>query len=305
VSKKTWIKIKRGLLDPKHRERLGVRIWLYLHILDRANWDQGAVLEWRDEGEAKVLEMDLSTLRIQRRQLEADGYIRCERRGHSQRLIVLKWVNPREYTGRVYNPPDVAGMTKRPSVENLTLEDGLAVASEGPSDNQSDRSSDNQSVQLPTLGVLKYLRPHTITPHTITGHEDDDDGAAERFALVVRAWETTSGPITAGIAEDLGDLVGETDIHRLKLPPGAAGAGLSGEEWLCAAIQEARVSSDGRRPNVKFIQRILERWMVDGFKAARRPGGGSRPATGPDAIDAWAERKSRRTPAEGVKHGND
>jgi len=287
--KKTWIKVKRGLLDSKHRERLGIRIWLYLHILDRANWDRGAVLEWRDEGEAKVLEMDLSTLRIQRRQLEADGYIRCERRGHSQRLIILKWVNPREYTGRVYNPPDMAGATKSPSVENLTLVDGQAIASEGPSDNQSDRSSDSQSVQLPTLVVLKDSHYHTSH---VTSQDDD---AAKRFALVVRAWETTSGPITAGIAEDLGNLADEMDIHRLKLPLGAAGGHVDGNGWVCAGIREARASSDGRRPSVRFVQRILERWMMEGFQSVRQSVVSERFATGAATIDRWLE---------GRKHGN-
>jgi hypothetical protein len=144
MTKKTWIKLKRGILDPKHRERIGIRIWLYLHILDRANWEEGAVLEWRDEAEAGELEMDLDTLRVQRRQLEVDGYIRCERRGHYQRVTVLKWVNPREYSGQVHNPPDVAGTDKEPSVQNRGLEENEATASLNPSGN----SSCNQSLKF-------------------------------------------------------------------------------------------------------------------------------------------------------------
>jgi hypothetical protein len=139
MTRKTWIMLKRGILDPKHREMIGIRIWLYLHMLDRANWVQGAVLEWRDESEAEEMQMDLSTLRGQRRQLEADGYIRCERRGHDQRVTIIKWVNPREYTGKVYNPPDVAGTAQEPSVENLTLVESSAAASDSQSDSQSVR----------------------------------------------------------------------------------------------------------------------------------------------------------------------
>ena len=143
--KKTWIMLKRGILDPKHREKIGIRIWLYLHMLDRANWVQGAVLEWKDEAEADAMEMDLSTLRAQRRQLELDGYIECERRGHDQRVKIIKWVNPREYSGKVYNPPGVAVLAKEAS----GAKSPLGEEDPGESDRQSDRSSDSQSDRSP------------------------------------------------------------------------------------------------------------------------------------------------------------
>jgi len=161
MTRKTWIMLKRGLvIDPKHREKMGIRIWLYLYMLDRANWQQGAVLEWRDESEAAEMEMDLNTLRAQRRQLEADGYIRCERRGHDQRVIVLRWVNPREYTGKVYNPPDLAGTAEEPSVATTTL----AESQTAPSDSQSGRSSDSQSRRSPQhLPLDSDLRFSNVT----------------------------------------------------------------------------------------------------------------------------------------------
>ena len=101
--KKTWIKVKRGLLEPKHRNELGIRIWLYLHILDRANWEEGAVIEWVDSAEAAELEMPIRTLREQRRQLEIDGYITCEQDQRCQRIIIHKWTDPRRYDGEVLN----------------------------------------------------------------------------------------------------------------------------------------------------------------------------------------------------------
>jgi len=166
MTRKTWIMLKRGLVvDPKHREKMGIRIWLYLYMLDRANWQQGAVLEWRDESEAAEMEMDLNTLRSQRRQLEADGYIRCERRGHDQRVIVLRWVNPREYTGKVHNPPDLAGTAKEPSVATTALAESQAA----PSDSQSGRSSDSQSRRSPQhLPLDSDLRFSDVTK--IGGH---------------------------------------------------------------------------------------------------------------------------------------
>ncbi len=107
MTKKTWIKVKRGLLtDPRHRRTLGARIWLYLHIIDRANWDKGAVLEWRDVDEADALDMPVRTLREQRKQLQADGYITCNQAQHSQQIVIHKWVNPRSYSGKVLNQGD-------------------------------------------------------------------------------------------------------------------------------------------------------------------------------------------------------
>jgi hypothetical protein len=129
--RKTWIKLKRGILDPKHRERIGIRIWLYLHMLDRANW-------------------------VQRRQLEIDGYIRCERRGHFQRVTILKWVNPREYTGMVYNPPQVAGTDEEASLQNQGLE-------ESASGRSSCNPSCNPSGQLSPLA--QDLKISHITDH--------------------------------------------------------------------------------------------------------------------------------------------
>lgn len=112
MTKKTWVKVKRGLLtDPRHRRTLGARIWLYLHIVDRANWDKGAVLEWRDIDEADALEMPIRTLREQRKQLQEDGYITCSKSQHSQQIVIHKWVNPRSYSGKVFNQSD-----KKPSL---------------------------------------------------------------------------------------------------------------------------------------------------------------------------------------------
>ena len=148
--KKTWIMLKRGILDPKHREAMGIRIWLYLHMLDRANWQVGAVLEWKDEAEADAMEMDLNTLRMQRRQLEEAGYIKSERRGHDQRVTILKWVNPREYSGKVYNPPDVAGTEEEASVESSPLEEIYDSAS-GSQSGRSSGSQNRSSPQEPSL----------------------------------------------------------------------------------------------------------------------------------------------------------
>jgi hypothetical protein len=104
MAKKTWVKLKRGLLiDPKHRMALGNRIWLYLFMLDVADWDTGKVIEWRDKAAADELQMPLSTVRTQRREIEEAGYISVNQKHNRLVITIKKWVNPREYTGQVYN----------------------------------------------------------------------------------------------------------------------------------------------------------------------------------------------------------
>jgi len=101
--KKTWVKIKRGLIEPKHRTALGIRIWLYLYILDQSDWEQGAVIEWKDKNASDELCMPIDTVRSQRRKLEEDKYITCHQGKHSQTIEVKNWTNPREYSGEVHN----------------------------------------------------------------------------------------------------------------------------------------------------------------------------------------------------------
>ena len=104
--KKTWIKIKRGLLEHKHRERLGIRVWLYLYILDQADWDTGKVLEWRDGDTADELDIPIATIRHQRKQLDDDGYITCEQAYRKQIITIHNYSNPRRYDEETLNHGD-------------------------------------------------------------------------------------------------------------------------------------------------------------------------------------------------------
>ncbi|KKL83782.1 hypothetical protein LCGC14_1971280 [marine sediment metagenome] len=90
----------------------------------------------------------------------------------------------------------------------------------------------------------------------------DDAG----FKLLIKEWEKSVGPITGGIAEDLGDLADECEQHRRTLPAGSEGAIASGNDWVIAGIQTARRANPGRF-NTRYVQAIIDRWMVDGFQA--------------------------------------
>jgi hypothetical protein len=137
MAKKTWIKIKRGLLEPKHRFALGELIYLYLYILDMVNWESGIIEEWLDSGISEELEMPLSTLRDQRAKLEKLGYISTERKQHGIRLIVHNWTNPREYSGEEYNKKKIPSHT--PS----------NTPSHTPSNTPSNTPSDTPSIKAP------------------------------------------------------------------------------------------------------------------------------------------------------------
>lgn len=88
---------------------------------------------------------------------------------------------------------------------------------------------------------------------------------ADGFALVIKEWEKSVGPITGGIAEDLGDLADECEQHRLTLPVGSEGAAASGHDWVIAGIQTAR-RANSTRFNTRYVQAIIDRWMSDGFR---------------------------------------
>ena len=116
--KKTWIKIKRGLLKPEHRERLGARVWLYMHMLDIVDWEAGVIYGWKDKDEAEDFGMRWRTLQKQRQEIEEMGYITCVKRKYSQDIVIHKWVNPREYGGDEYNTDEESTQERVHSGDN-------------------------------------------------------------------------------------------------------------------------------------------------------------------------------------------
>lgn len=102
--KKTYISVKCGLSrDPKHRQAMGECIWLFLHMIDTADWDTGTVKEWKDEDAAEAMGMPVRTLREQRRKLAELDYITCKQKQYNQDIVIHNWTNPREYSGEIKN----------------------------------------------------------------------------------------------------------------------------------------------------------------------------------------------------------
>lgn len=153
MAKKNWIYIKRGLSeDPKHRAAMGECIWLYMHIIDRADWETGIAYDWKDQQEANEMGMPVETLRYQRKKLEENDYIRCSKKQYSQDIRIMEWKNPRDY----------GSDTKNPRIQSDNLLQPSDFQSHNQSHNQSDNQSDNQliaQIKTPTLDSksLSYI----------------------------------------------------------------------------------------------------------------------------------------------------
>ena len=107
MANKTWIKVRRGLIEEEHRKVIGPAIWYFLHLLDIVNWDTGQIEGYTDQSAADDLEVDSkATVRNWRVRLQNGGYITSKQAFHSLTITIHKWINPREHTGQVYNNGD-------------------------------------------------------------------------------------------------------------------------------------------------------------------------------------------------------
>lgn len=104
MARKNWIMLKRGLsADPKHREKIGMAIWCFMHIIDRADFETGKVFDWRDKDEAEDMGVNERTLRDWRQKLANEGYIECQQKQRGLEVTIFNWVNPREYSSGPIN----------------------------------------------------------------------------------------------------------------------------------------------------------------------------------------------------------
>jgi hypothetical protein len=118
-----------------------------------------------------------------------------------------------------------------------------------------------------TAGVTQLRHPtpdKAMSPEPSFNTLEEPSEEEYPFSLVVKEWEKSVGPITGGIAEELGLMVDECEEHRRKLPDGAAGNDYDGAGWVVEAIQTANKSATGKF-NVRYVQAILDRWIRDGF----------------------------------------
>jgi len=106
MTQKTWIKVHTGLTnDPKHREAIGVRIWLFMALIDRADYESGMVWNYTDGAMAEYLDMNPRTVAEWRRDLSETGYIKSYPGDQCQHIMIMRWRNPRQVEAEAINIP--------------------------------------------------------------------------------------------------------------------------------------------------------------------------------------------------------
>jgi len=100
---KTWIKVKCGLLDPEHVDKLQHNWYLFLYMLDMADWATGTIPEWKDEYAAEEFRKPINLIREHRKQLQKDEYIICEKQQYCQHITIYNYSDPRRYDGAILN----------------------------------------------------------------------------------------------------------------------------------------------------------------------------------------------------------
>lgn len=149
--KKTWIKVKRGILEPKHIEALGQAWYLYFYILDQADWETGTIPEWKDKFAADELGKQISIIREHRKLLIKNGYIQAIKNQYSLTIIINNWTNPRMYDGVVINQN-----SEKPELQSIP---------------QSIEKPELQSVKTPSKNNLLPYNHILINTYHITGEK--------------------------------------------------------------------------------------------------------------------------------------
>jgi len=96
MARKTFIKVRVGILEPKHIFQIGSAIWLYLYILNRADWKTGKIFDWRDNDAAADLGVYVQSIRNQRNRLQVGLYISSVQKHHRLEITVNNWHDPTE-----------------------------------------------------------------------------------------------------------------------------------------------------------------------------------------------------------------
>lgn len=155
-------------------------IWLFMHMLDLADWDTGIIADWRDEAEAEEMGMELRTLREQRRELNALHYITCTQKQYGQSIVIHNWTNPREYTGEIYNKKQGYKKTSPQEPEVQGYAQGY------------------------TQGSIKNVTPTSLPKNQIP-YEEEEEGAQPKKSNVFSAYEKEIGALTPMVADAIRD----------------------------------------------------------------------------------------------------
>jgi hypothetical protein len=161
MSKKHWISVKRGLSeDPKHRQAMGEAIWLFMHMIDSADWETGVIYEWRDKSTAADMSLSSATVRSWRDRLSDKGYITCCQKQHGLEIVIHNWIDPRNYSGKKMNVRQ-GDMDVSPSEND----------EENEVDTQVDIQVDTQALDESIVNPAPFIQPTpTSTPTSKKEH---------------------------------------------------------------------------------------------------------------------------------------
>lgn len=233
MAKKNWIYVKRGLSeDPKHRAAMGECIWLFMHIIDRADWETGIAYDWKDKDEAADLSMPVDTLRRQRQKLEEMDYVRCAQKQHSQDIYIMEWKNPRDYGSETKNPR-IQGSHERP-----------------PSKTEGPGQGSNQGLNQGGNQVQAQVRTPTYSSSSSSKSESDREIEKNDDSKIFTALSELTG---GGLNSETTRFVDEwKEKHILA--------------WILKAIAIAK--EKGAR-SVRYVDSILIGWEANGYPKSR------------------------------------
>lgn len=95
-----------GIQTKEHREKMGQTIWLFMDLVQHANWKLGIVEKFKDKDAAARLGLPLQTIRNWRYQLRDKGYITCLPGHQSSRIVIHRWRDPSKVNPPMINIPE-------------------------------------------------------------------------------------------------------------------------------------------------------------------------------------------------------
>ena len=256
MARKTWFKVKRGILDPKHIDRLGNAWYLYFYILDNADWETGTIPEWKDIYAADDLGKPLGMIREHRKQLVDGKYIRCDKQQYSQKITIFNWTDPRRYDGIVQNIN-----TESWDFSELQ-EDDLEIESYDQSKGQSSPQSSGQTFPNQAVNDVPFIQSQNHISHNTV--------LTTTTAFAVFAAEI--GSLSPTVSERLGMLVDDYS-----------------DQWVQDAIKEAVLNNVKKLP---YIEAMLKSWKENG-KGKRVKRKYNKSNRGGVGIDTAEERRAK------------
>lgn len=245
IETKEWIKVKRGMVkDPKHRQAIGSAIWVYLELIDIADWETGIVDPYKDDDMAAEMAASVSWIRKMRRLLEEAGYIESEQLGpKGMRITIIKWINPRSYSGEVKNKQKKSGTSVTPLENKGDTESVTESITE--TDTEGDTVSQPPSIRSGVIdqesGVIEEEKKSVVV--------DSSSATTTTSELnIFRLWEQeTAQTISPLLRDQL--IAAELDY---------------GLELFKQAVEEAVSSTSGKGFNLTYVLAILTRWRAEG-----------------------------------------